>query len=293
MMSTSPLITILTAVPLIGALGVLRIGAQNKTLARGLALTSSLIALALTLILWHRFNPASSELQFEELHAWIPAIGVQYHVGIDGLGLLMLLLAAIVVPMSIAASWQIQESTPLYFSLILFLQAGLFGTFSALNFFHWFIFWELSLIPAFFLIRLWGGSQRASAATQFFIYTMVGSVALLLAFLAIFLATGTFDFMELAKLAQNGQLIHALAGPKGWHRLAPQQIALIIFCGVFLGFAVKVPLIPFHTWLPEAYAEAPTGTTMVLTGAMSKMGVYGFLRILLPLFYVEMRSMLT
>jgi NADH-quinone oxidoreductase subunit M len=293
MMNEPPLITILTAVPLIGAFGVLALGAHNKKLARGLALTSSLIALALTLILWHRFNPASGELQFEELHAWIPAIGVQYHVGIDGLGLLMLLLAAIVVPMSIAASLQIQESTPLYFSLILFLQAGLFGTFSALNFFHWFIFWELSLIPAFFLIRLWGGSQRAPAATQVFIYTMVGSVALLLAFLAIFQCTGKFDFISLSDLARNGQLIHALAGTKGWHQVAPQQIALIIFCGVFLGFAVKVPLIPFHTWLPEAYAEAPTGTTMLLTGAMSKMGVYGFLRILLPIFNVQMRSLRT
>jgi NADH-quinone oxidoreductase subunit M len=286
------LITILTAVPLIGALGVLGLGAQNKNLARGMALTFSFIALALTLFLWHRFNPASGELQFEELHAWIPAIGVQYHVAIDGLGLLMLLLSAIVVPMSIAASWQVHEGTSLYFSLMLFLQAGLFGTFSALNFFHWFIFWELSLIPAFFLIRLWGGPQRAAAATQFFVYTMVGSVALLLAFLAIFQCTGKFDFIGLFELARNGQLIPALAGI-AWPRVAPQQIALIIFCGAFLGFAVKVPLIPFHTWLPEAYAEAPTGATMLLTGAMSKMGVYAFLRILLPIFYVEMRSMRT
>ena len=158
-MNAFPFITVLTAVPLIGALGILCVGAGNKKLARGVALAFSFIALALTLILWHRFDPASGGLQFEELHAWIPAIGVQYHVGIDGLGLLMLLLSAIVVPMSMAASWQINERTPLYFSLILFLQAGLFGTFSALNFFHWFIFWELSLIPAFFLIRLWGGPQ--------------------------------------------------------------------------------------------------------------------------------------
>jgi NADH-quinone oxidoreductase subunit M len=291
-MNAFPLITILTAVPLIGAFGVLGLGAKNKKFARGMALTFSFTALALTLVLWHRFNPASGELQFEELHAWIPAIGVQYHVGIDGLGLLMLLLSAIVVPMSMAASWQIQEGTSLYLSLILFLQAGLFGTFSALNFFHWFIFWELSLIPAFFLIRLWGGPQRAAAATQFFVYTMVGSVALLLAFLAIFQCTGMFDFIGLSELARSGQLIPALAGIL-WPRVAPQQIALIIFSGAFLGFAVKVPLIPFHTWLPEAYAEAPTGTTMLLTGAMSKMGVYGFLRILLPIFYVEMRSMRT
>lgn len=292
-MNAFPLITILTAVPLIGALAVLGLGAQNKRFARGLALTFSFIALALTLILWHQFNPASGELQFEELHAWIPAIGVQYHLGIDGLGLLMLLLSAIVVPMSIAASWHIQERTPLYFSLVLFLQAGLFGTFTALNFFHWFIFWELSLIPAFFLIRLWGGPQRASAATQFFVYTIAGSVALLLAFLAIFQCTGEFDFIRLSDLARNGQLIPALAAKIGWHMFAPQQLALILFCGAFLGFAVKVPLIPFHTWLPSTYAEAPTGTTMLLTGAMSKMGVYGFLRILLPIFYAEMRSLRT
>jgi NADH-quinone oxidoreductase subunit M len=289
-MNALPLITILTAVPLIGAIGVLGLGAHNKNFARALALTFSSVALALTLVLWHRFNPASGELQFEELHTWIPAIGVQYHVGIDGLGLLMLLLSAIVVPMSMAASWQIQEGTSLYFSLILFLQAGLFGTFSALNFFHWFIFWELSLIPAFFLIRLWGGPLRAAAATQFFVYTMVGSVALLLAFLAIFQCTGKFDFIGLSELARNGELMPALADKIGWHKLALQQIALIIFCGAFLGFAVKVPLIPFHTWLPDAYAEATTGTTMLLTGTMSKMGVYGFLRILLPIFYVEIRS---
>src|SRR5882757_72141 len=292
-MNGSPLITILTAVPLIGALGILGLGTQNRNLARGLALASSSVALALTLILWHRFNPASGDLQFEELHAWIPAIGVQYHVGIDGLGLLMLLLSAIVVPMSMAASWHIQEGTSLYLSLILFLQAGLFGTFTALNFFHWFIFWELSLIPAFFLIRLWGGPQRAAAATQFFVYTMVGSVTLLLAFLAIFQCTGKFDFIGLSELARNGQLIPAIAGNIGWHRLTPDQIALILFGGAFLGFAVKVPLIPFHTWLPDAYVEAPSGTTMLLTGAMSKMGVYGFLRILLPIFYVEMPSLRT
>jgi NADH-quinone oxidoreductase subunit M len=288
-MNGLPLITILTAVPLIGALGILSLGTRNRNVARGLALASSFVALALTLILWHQFNSASGDLQFEELHAWIPAIGVQYHVGIDGLGLVMLLLSAIVVPMSMAASWQTQEGTSLYFSLILFLQAGLFGTFSALNFFHWFIFWELSLIPAFFLIRLWGGPRRDAAATQFFVYTMIGSIALLLAFLAIFQCTGKFDFIGLSELSRNGQLIPALA-KIAWHTLAPLQIAMIIFCGAFLGFAVKVPLIPFHTWLPEAYAEAPTGTTMLLTGAMSKMGVYGFLRILLPIFCVEMRS---
>ena len=292
-MTTFPSISGLTLVPLAGAAAVLTLGAKNNKLARGIALTFAFIALAITLLLWHRFNPASGGLQFEEVHAWIPVLGVQYHVGIDGLGLLMLLLSAIVVPMAMAASSQIQERVPLYFALILMLQAGLFGTFTALNFFHWFLFWELSLIPAFFLIRLWGGTQRATASTQFFLYTMVGSVALLLAFLAIFLCTGKFDFMDLADLARNGQLLTALSTLTNWHHFTAEKIALILCFGAFLGFAVKVPLVPFHTWLPAAYAEAPTGTTMLLTGTMSKMGLYGFLRILLPIFFLQLRSMRT
>jgi NADH-quinone oxidoreductase subunit M len=292
-MNVSSPISCLTAVPLLGSIAVLTLGAKNKMLARGLALAFAFLALAITLLLWHRFNSASGGLQVEEVHAWIPVLGVQYHVGIDGLGLLMLLLSAIVVLMSMAASWQLQEKVPLYFSLILMLEAGLFGTFTALNFFHWFLFWELSLIPAFFLIRLWGGPQRAMAATQFFVYTMAGSVALLLAFLAIFLCTGKFDFMDLAELARNGQLLRAFAAASDWHRFTAEKFAWVLCFGAFVGFAVKVPLVPFHTWLPATYAEAPTGTTMLLTGAMSKMGVYGFLRILLPIFFVQLRLVRT
>ncbi len=292
-MNMLPPISCLTIVPLLGAIAVLTLGRKSDKLARGLALVFAFIALAMALVLWHRFNPALGGLQFEEVHAWIPVLGVEYHVGIDGLGLLMLLLSAIVVPMAMAASWQIQERVALYFSLILMLEAGLFGTFTALNFFHWFLFWELSLIPAFFLIRLWGGSQSAAAATQFFLYTMVGSIALLLAFLAIFLCTGKFDFMDLAELARSGKLLPAFAAVADWHRFTAEKIAMVLCFGAFLGFAVKVPLVPFHTWLPAAYAEAPTGTTMLLTGTMSKMGVYGFLRILLPIFCVQLRSVQT
>ncbi|HTW46895.1 MAG TPA: NADH-quinone oxidoreductase subunit M, partial [Acidobacteriaceae bacterium] len=147
----------------------------------------------------------------------------------------------------------------------------------------WFIFWELSLIPAYFLVRLWGGPQRARAANQFFLYTMVGSVALLLAFLALFLGTGYFDFVDLTGLARNGQLFPALAQNLHWTG-SPHRLEMLLFWATFLGFAVKTPVVPFHTWLPAAYAEAPSETTMLLTGAMSKMGVYGFLRILLPIF---------
>ncbi len=207
-MSGLPILSILTLLPLIG--GIIVVGLQDKKLARQLTLLSSCITLALAIALWLSFNKGSGELQFVEKHDWISSLGVQYFVGVDGLGLLMVLLTAIVTPMALLASSSVfgrtdllvgldaQQRVPtnenLYHTLVLFLQAGLFGTFTALNFFHWFLFWELSLIPAFFLVRLYGGPQRAPAATQFFIYTMVGSVAMLLAFLAIFLATETIRF---------------------------------------------------------------------------------------------------
>ena len=292
-MTAFPWITFLTAIPITGALIVLALGERNRNLVRWSALAFSFLALGLTLILWCHYNSASGDIQFQERYNWISILSVQYHVGVDGLGLLMLLLGSIVVPIGMAASWHIQERVPLYYSLVLVLQACLFGTFTALNFFHWFIFWELSLIPAFFLIKLWGGPRRTKAATQFLVYTMVGSIALLLSFLAIFLATRKFDFVDLASLAQNGQLMPAVIDKLAWHRFTPQHVALIIFAGAFLGFAVKVPLFPFHTWLPAAYSEAPTGTTILLTGAMSKMGLYGFLRILVPIFGPQMRIVLT
>jgi NADH-quinone oxidoreductase subunit M len=292
-MSSFPWITILTMVPLIGGIVIIGLDSERKRLARALALATSFLGLGIVLVLWGGFQSRSGDLQFQERYSWIPTIGVEYHVGVDGLGLLMVLLSAVVVPMALLASWKMENRAPLYFSLVLFLEAGLFGTFTALNFFHWFIFWELSLIPAFFLIKFWGGPMRSSAATQFFIYTMGGSVAMLLAFLAIFLSTGKFDFIELADLGRNGTLVISLAAKLGWLNLTAQRLALVIFAGAFLGLAVKVPLIPFHTWLPTAYAEAPVGTTMLLTGLMSKMGVYGFLRILLPIFPQEMRWVLT
>jgi NADH-quinone oxidoreductase subunit M len=291
-MSAVPMISVLTAVPLVGTAAILCLAPKNNKLARRLAFGFSFLALAMVLVMWHRFDPALGGLQFEETRAWIPSLGVQYHVGVDGLGLLMLLLSAIVTPMAIAAS-QIAENEPLYLAFILMLQAGLFGTFTALNFFHWFLFWELSLIPAFFLIRLWGGAKRALAANQFFLYTIVGSVALLLAFLALFLCTGLFDFMSLGEMVRSGQLLPSLATELSWHRFTAEKAALLLCFGVFFGLAVKVPLVPFHTWLPSAYAEAPTETTMLLTGTMSKMGVYGFLRILLPIFYVQLRVVRT
>lgn len=290
-MNGLPILTLLTLLPIIG--GIIVVGLQDKQLARRFALGFSFLSLGLALGLWKSFDAANGALQFVEKHEWIPSLGVQYFVGVDGLGLLMVLLASIVVPMALLVSDRITDRVPLYHALVLFLQAGLIGTFTALNFFHWFLFWELSLIPAFFLVRLWGGANRGPAATQFFVYTMVGSVAMLLAFLAIFHATGKMDFIELAAMGRDGSLTSALSAKLGWYGLNTKPLALIIFGGVLLGFAVKVPLMPFHTWLPATYAEAPSPVTMLLTGVMSKMGVYGFLRILLPIFPQQINWVLT
>ncbi|MEI8291368.1 MAG: NADH-quinone oxidoreductase subunit M [Verrucomicrobiota bacterium] len=281
-------LTILTLVPFLGGLVVAGLGSERKNLVRNLALTSSLLSLGGAICMWLHFDAKNGGLQFVEKFDWVPTLGIQYFLGVDGLGALMVLLTAIVTPLAILASWNVEDRPHVFHALVLWLQAGLFGTFTALNFFHWFLFWELGLIPAFFLIKLWGGPKRGPAATQFFIYTMVGSVALLLSFLAIRLATGSFDFIELAGLAKSGVLTAKLQAAFGW-----KNIALIVFFGAFLGFAVKVPVIPFHTWLPAAYSEAPSPVTMLLTGVMSKMGVYGFLRILLPIFPDQIRQVLT
>ena len=288
-MTKFPILSLITFLPFFGAIVLTGIDPGRKTTARFFALGFSLLTLGLGVFLWTQFNAASGDFQFEETHAWVSSLGIHYHTALDGLSLVLVMLTVIVVPMAILAAGKIQDKAPLYFSLILFLESGLLGTFTALNFFHWFLFWELSLIPAFFLIKLWGGPLRGSAAAQFFIYTMVGSVGLLLAFLAIFLSTGKADFTDLAELGRNETLSSALQVNLGWYHLTLRELSLVIFSGAFLGFAVKVPLIPFHSWLPGAYSEAPTSTTMLLTGVMSKMGVYGFLRILMPIFPEQMR----
>jgi len=292
-MTELPLITILTLTPLVGGLMALALQGQNPKQAKGVALVVAVLALAMAAALAIGFNPASAGFQFVERAEWIPKLSVEYFVGVDGLSLLLVLLSALLVPMAMLAAWRLEDRVGAYFGLMLLLESGLIGTFTALNFFHWFLFWELSLIPAFFLIKLWGGPERSAAATQFFVYTMVGSVALLLAFLAIWKAAGTFDFVLLAADAKAGRLNAALDQNLVWKALSPESVKLLVFLGVFLGFAVKVPVVPFHTWLPAAYAEAPTSTTMLLTGAMSKMGMYGFLRILLPLFPEQTRALLT
>ncbi|HUX43363.1 MAG TPA: NADH-quinone oxidoreductase subunit M [Terracidiphilus sp.] len=280
-MNGIPILTLLTALPVVGAVIALFAGKHARTVA----LLTTLAGLALALLVWTKL-PADGAMVLVERAAWAPSLGIEYHLGVDGLSALMLVLSAIVTLMSVDAAHRVHVRPNVYFCMVLLLEAALFGSFTALNFFHWFLYWELSLIPAFFLIRLWGGAKRAPAATRFFVYTMAGSVGLLLAFLAVFLSTGSMDFEHLTAMAATGALGQAVTA-----HLGPVMPWLAV--GVLAGFAVKVPMMPFHTWLPDAYAEAPSPVTMLLTGAMSKMGVYGLLRIALPLFGHQIAQMRT
>jgi NADH-quinone oxidoreductase subunit M len=262
------LISALILIPLVGALALFATPARN---ARPIALLFNALAAFDALLLWQHFDIRATGVQLVERHGWIPAIGAEYLVGIDGLSLLLMLLTSLIIPFAFLA----QRMDRGFCALMLIMQSALYGTFAAQNFVLWFLFYEMSLIPAFLLIKIWGGENRDRAATKFFLYTFLGSVAMLLGFLGIYLARGTFDFATLAGLGKNGLLTGKLA----W----------LVFAGIFLGLAVKVPLFPFHTWLPDAYESAPTGVSMVLTGVLSKMGVYGFVRLVLPLFPNEIR----
>ena len=277
-MNSLPLLSLVIFAPWAGAalLALWRGAAPAAT--RVVTLLFSLSTLALSLFLLSGFDPAAIVPQFVERHAWIAALNVHYHLGLDGLSLLLVLLTGIVTPVAVLASWRTLSdpaASPRFFgAMFLLLQGAALGVFLALDFFHWFLFWELSLVPAFFLIKLWGGPGATRAAYQFVIYTIGGSAFMLVAFAALFVVTGTQDFAQLAQLGADGALAQKLSG----------GTLHLVFLGVLIGLAVKVPLWPFHTWLPAAYAEAPTGASMFLTGVMSKMGVYGFLRLLWPIF---------
>ena len=262
------MITALTLAPVLAALIILAVPERR---ARGVALAGSLVSLGLMVYMLTHLDLDAKGVQFKEKISWIPGLGIDYFVGLDGVNALVLLLATLLAPLVVLASWKQEERSRTYFVLLCIQFTGLFGTFTALNFFHWFLYWELALVPAFFLIKLFGsGEDRHRAALNFFLFTVVGSVAMLLGFLFLYQQTGTFDFVE---LAGKGVDAHPL-----------------IFCAVLAGLWVKVPLAPLHIWQAPAYAAAPTPVAMLLTGVMSKMGVYGFLRLVVPIFDKQLQQ---
>jgi NADH-quinone oxidoreductase subunit M len=276
------MITLTVLLPIICGLALISLH-RLRNAARAVSVLVNIVVLLGVVFLASRargFGGFATEVTYP----WLPAISLQYRLAVDGISAVFLIVTALVFLMSIFASMQSAFADGRYFGLLLLLEGGLLGTFTAQNFLHFFFFWEISLIPAFFIVRLYGGPHRASASIQFFIYTMVGSIAMLLGFLALFLATGTFDLSELARSRPAGGFGPLLAQKLNWSGLSPGALGTIVFLLAFLGIAVKVPLWPLHSWLPATYTQAPTAATMVLTGAMSKMGVYGLVRLILPIF---------
>ncbi len=273
------LLTVTVFFPLLAAFIILLLPEDEKTLIRRLTLALSLIPLALVMVMWFNYDRAAADLQFVVQADWFPAIGSSFHMGIDGISLPMFLLTAILTPLSILASFGIENRVKMFMFLFLVMETAMLGLFAAFDLIIFFIFWEFGLIPMYFLIKLWGGADRDYASFKFFVYTMAGSLGLLLSIQVMGLATGTFDIIELMDkwVALDGG---TLAGTG----LSVSLVKNVAFWAFMLAFAIKIPIWPFHTWLPDAHTQAPTAGSMILAGVLLKLGAYGFLRLVIPLF---------
>jgi NADH-quinone oxidoreductase subunit M len=264
-----PLLSLVTFLPLAGAFIILMVRGDEETVARNArwtALWTSLITFALSLLLWTRFDQSSAEFQFVERAEWLPDFGVAYHMGVDGISVLFVLLSTLLTPLCILASWDsVKMRVREYMVAFLVLESMMVGMFCALDFVVFYIFFEAVLIPMFLIIGVWGGARRVYAAFKFFLYTLAGSLLMLLALLAMWFHAGTTDIPTLTEMA------------------FPPAMQFWLFIAFFVSFAVKVPMWPVHTWLPDAHVEAPTAGSVILAGVLLKMGAYGFLRFSLPM----------
>ncbi|MGH9750274.1 MAG: complex I subunit 4 family protein [Candidatus Polarisedimenticolia bacterium] len=274
------ILTVVTFLPLFGALGLLFVDKQKTAVFVHGATWIALLDFVLSVPLFFMYDVTQGGFQFEEKASWIPSIGVQYYVGIDGISLLLLLLTTFLGFIAILSSWTaITERVKEYYVFMLLLQTGMLGVFVSLDFFLFYIFWEAMLVPMYFLIGIWGGPRKLYAAIKFFLYTLLGSVLMLLGILAIYFhypkaaggAAFTFDITEFIRV------LGPLNDPD-WLGLSKW-----VFLAFFVGFAIKVPMFPFHTWLPDAHVEAPTAGSVILAGVLLKMGTYGFVRFSLPM----------
>lgn len=284
------LLTLITFTPLLGAVVLMLLPRGNKGLVRWIALLFSLVPLVLAVMgwLWFQAKPCHDLTQaacFEQQAVWFEILNSNYHVGVDGISMAMVLLTAILTPLAVIISWSIEERVNLYMALFLLLEMGMFGVFISLDLIIFFVFWEFGLVPMYFLINIWGSANRRYASFKFFIYTMAGSLGLLLSIQLIGLVTGTFDIPTLMvtwpAFSGDASQGFSLLG------IGVGVIKNITFWLFTIAFAIKVPVWPFHTWLPDAHTEAPTAGSMILAGVLLKLGAYGFLRLVLPLFPVQ------
>src|SRR5580704_7914509 len=269
------LLSVVLFTPLVGALLLLCVPRNLSAFHRLVGNLFGVLGFVVSIPLARHFPSGTSGYAYKETAEWIPSIGARYSLGIDGISLLLVMLTTLLGMLAIYSSWSaIQMRTKEYYILLLLLQTGMLGVFMSLDFFLFYVFWEVMLVPMYFLIGVWGSDRRLYAAIKFFLYTLAGSVIMLLAILALYFnatrLTGvqTFDIPSLLASAQ----------------LFPDSLKAWIFWGFFFAFAIKVPMFPFHTWLPDAHTEAPTAGSVILAGVLLKMGTYGFLRFSLPMF---------
>lgn len=254
--------------PLAGALLILAIPNTRTKAIQGVAAASSAVCMIFSGYLYYAFDKSTAAMQFIEKVSWIPAFNISYHLGVDGLSVTIVALTALLTLVSIIYSFNITLRVKEFFFWFLLLEVGMLGVFVSLDLFLFYVFWELTLVPMYFLIGVWGGPQKEYAAIKFFVYTLFGSLVMLLGILALYFnsAPHTFDMLELARQSS----------------LFPLNFQIWVFLALYLGFAIKIPAFPFHTWLPLAHVEAPTGVSVLLAGILLKMGIYGLLRVSFP-----------
>lgn len=264
-----PILSIVTFLPLVGVLLILLTPRQEEQRIKTIAVATSVVTFVVSLGILRFFNWGESAFQLVERVPWIPAWGISYILGVDGISLLLVLLTTLLTAVAILSAWNaIETRIKEFYAFMLLLETSMVGVFLALDLFLFFIFWEFSLVPMYFLIGIWGGPRRVYAAIKFFLYTMAGSILMLLAILYLGITTGTFAYPDLLSQASRW------TGP----------VQMLLFLGFAAAFAVKVPLWPLHSWLPDAHVEAPTAGSVILAGILLKLGTYGFLRFNLPLF---------
>ena len=266
--------------PIIGALVVIAIPGVKQDLIRKTTLVTTFITLMLTVVLYINFDTSTAAMQFVVKVPWIQQFHINYFLGIDGITMLMTFLNALLFFICTLSSWTVEKSVKGYFALLLMLQSTVFGVFFSLDFFLFYVYWEVMLLPMFFLIGIWGGENREYAAIKFFLYTFFGSIFMLIGIIALYYASGKgVDSFSIPAL-QGGHFVNETVNVFGY----TLSFETLFFWFMFLGFAIKVPVFPFHTWLPHAHVQAPTAVSVILAGVLLKMGTYGFLRIAFPIF---------